>query len=58
MPVSSPSVGEGSGFAMFTVVGLRAAHDRIDMVRSDWEAQMSRARELLLAWMSRARALV
>ena len=32
--------------------------DRIDMVRPDWEAQMSRARELLLARMSRVRTLV
>ena len=30
--------------------------DRIDMIRPDWEAQMSHARELLLAWTGQVRA--
>ena len=29
--------------------------DRIDMIRPDWEAQMSQARELLLAWTGQVR---
>lgn len=29
--------------------------DRIDLIRPDWEAQMSRARELLLAWTGQVR---
>jgi cation diffusion facilitator CzcD-associated flavoprotein CzcO len=30
--------------------------DRIDMIRPDWEAQLSQARELLLAWTGQVRA--
>ena len=45
---------EGSLAAAFEAE--QALDDRIDMIRPDWEAQMSHARELLLAWTGQVRA--
>jgi hypothetical protein len=45
---------EGSLAAAFEAE--QALDDRIDMIRPDWEAQMSHARELLLAWTGEVRA--